>query len=444
MVSKLQNIIGSQKFYSFSGSIITAGFSLISFSLLARGLSIREFGLWTFFLTIYSFSELVMNGLVGLPLVKMGSEGGVKYQGSLISGALKICLWAILGISVLVGLVFWIVWLISGDDFYIQIIYWFTICSLVSIPMSFAVWTNSIRIKFQKVTIVTGSMKFLFMCGSIIVYIYDLDLEYVLALFALSISSTSLISLLLGWTNLKGALSGTKRYARKILDFGKFSVGTLLGSSALSSSDTMIIMAFLGPEAVALYNVPMRIIGLYDIPLRSLGQIAFPTLSRVKSKLGIKGFVKEFETSNGFTFLILFPLSLMIFIFAETLVEVIGGQGYSEATALLRIFSLYLFITPLDRFGGIALDALNRPHLNFRKMMIMLLANILGDFAAIYLEGGVTYVALASISTFALGTFISYYYLRHEVPFRFFTLLVAGNRELFRLFSKIGLVKARN
>lgn len=444
MASKLQNILGSQKFYSFSGSIVTAGFSLISFSLLARGLSIREFGLWTFFLTIYSFSELVMNGLVGLPLVKMGSEGDAGYQRSLTASALKICIWAILGISGLVGLVFWIVWLISGDDFYLQIIYWFAICSVLSIPMSFAVWTNSIRIKFQKVTIVTGSMKFLFMCGSIIIYLYDLGLSFVLAFFAVSILATSVISLLLGWTNLKGAFSGTKRYSRKILKFGKFSVGTLLGSSALSSSDTMIIMAFLGPEAVALYNVPMRIIGLYDIPLRSLGQIAFPTLARVKSKLGIKGFTKEFETSNGFTFLILLPLSVLIFIFAEPLVEVIGGQGYSEAATLLRIFSLYLVITPLDRFGGIALDVLNRPHLNFRKMMIMLLANIVGDLLAIYFAGGVTYVAIASISTFTLGTFISYYYLRDAVPFRFLALLVAGNKEIFRLFHKIGLIKARS
>ncbi|AEV34328.1 membrane protein involved in the export of O-antigen and teichoic acid [Owenweeksia hongkongensis DSM 17368] len=439
MTSKLLNLLNSQKFYAFTGSVVGAAFSLLSFGLLARSLSKADFGLWTFFLTVFSFSELVMNGLAGRPLIKMGSEGDLKYQKELISSAFRICIRTSLGISIMVAITFLIIWFITNDLFYIQLLFWFTSCSMLSIPHLFAIWTNSMQIKFQRVTLVTGSMKFFFMIGVIIVYVFNLGLDWVYIFFFLSTLITSIISLIFGWSNLKGAIHYSKRYVGKIFNFGKFSVGTMLGSSALSSSDTFLIMAFLGPEAVAVYNVPMRIVNIYDIPLRSLVQIAYPTLSKIRNKLGSNGFLKEFYTSSGFAFLVLLPLSVSIFVFAELLVKIIGGDGYVEAAPLLRVFGLYLVMTPLDRFGGIALDVLNKPNLNFKKMMIMLFVNVVGDLLAIYLSGGVTYIAIASIFTLSMGTFMTYYYLRVDVPFKITLILLAGKEELLRLSRKLFL-----
>lgn len=436
MISKLRSLFKSQKFYSLAGSVLTAGFALINFGLLARSLSKEDFGLWTFFLTIFSLFEMVRNGLVGRPLVKMGSEGDSDYFGSLVKSALIICLKASLAISVLVALGFFVTYLINGEMFYLHSALWFLVCSLLTIPSSFATWTNTSLIKFQRVTLVSGGMKFFFMCGSILIYLYEWDLNAVFLVYASSAFLTSLFTTLLKWNYLQRAMTYSAIYTRKIFDFGKYSVGTMLGGSALNSSDTLLIMTFLGPEAVAIYNVPMRIIGLYDIPLRALVQIAYPTLAGVKNRLGLKSFIREFEASNGFTFLVLLPLSVLIFVFAEPLVTLIGGEGYSEAAPILRIFSFYIAITPLDRFGGIALDVMNRPNLNFRKMMLMLLINVAGDLLAIKLGGGITYVAVASILTFSLGTFLSFYFLRDEMPFRPKAFLSAGVNETRRLIGK--------
>lgn len=417
--------------------MLTAGFSLVNFGLLARSLEKEEFGFWTFFLTIFGLFDMIRNGLVGRPMVKMSSEGDENYFKSIVTSAFRLC-WMSTGLLILfVALVFTVVWALTDDSYYLTVSAWFAACSLISIPSAFASWIGAAKIKFQRVVLLNGSKRFLFMIGSLVIYLMNLDLYWVFVMYFLSNLITSLLALILRWTYLLKSHGSPAAYVKKIFSFGKFSMGTMLGGSALTSSDNLLIMTFLGPEALAVYSVPMRIIGLYDIPLRALVQIAFPTLAKVRNEHGDESFAKEFEKSNGFTFLVLLPVSILIFVFADPIIVLIGGAEYVEAAMLLRIFSLYLLITPLDRFAGIALDVLNYPNRNFKKMMLMLLVNIIGDLCAIYFGGGITYVAVASIGTFALGTVIGFYYLRDRVPFKLASLLVSGKDEILRVSKKL-------
>src|SRR5690606_3577811 len=146
----------------------------------------------------------------------------------------------------------------------------------------------------------------------------------------------ALLVLMRGWSGIQSYFHSKKTYRKEIIDFGKFSMGTTISSSMLGNSDSFLIIYFLGPEALALYEVPRRINGMYDIPLRSILQLSYPHLSK---KIGVsnrKEFRQEFERLAGFTFLFLLPLALLIFIYAEFLVTLLGGEGYAEATPILR------------------------------------------------------------------------------------------------------------
>ena len=70
----------------------------------------------------------------------------------------------------------------------------------------------------------------------------------------------------------------------------------------------------------------------------------------------------------------------------------------------------------------------------------MLVVNILGDLVAVYLGGDVLYVAVASIATFGLGTFMAYYYLRKDLPFKLRSLLKVGSDEVLKVFRRMGQV----
>ena len=97
-------------------------------------------------------------------------------------------------------------------------------------------------------------------------------------------------------------------------------MGTLLGSNLLRSSDTFLLMFFLGPDPVGLYNVPERLLGLLDIPIRSLVSTAYPKLVRVKRDLDKQGFLHEYEVQTGLLTLMVLPIAALTFIFAPYLV----------------------------------------------------------------------------------------------------------------------------
>lgn len=54
-------------------------------------------------------------------------------------------------------------------------------------------------------------------------------------------------------------------------------MGTMVGANLLRSSDTFLIGAFLGGEAVAIFNIPLKLFELVEIPLRSFAATALPS-----------------------------------------------------------------------------------------------------------------------------------------------------------------------
>jgi peptidoglycan biosynthesis protein MviN/MurJ (putative lipid II flippase) len=83
-------------------------------------------------------------------------------------------------------------------------------------------------------------------------------------------------------------------------------------------------------------------------------------------------------------------------------------------------------ILPLDKFSGVMLDTINKPHLNFYKVGIQLFVNIVGDCLAILLFGNLESVALVATLTFMAGMIFGYYQLNKHMGIKFKNVLVYG------------------
>jgi O-antigen/teichoic acid export membrane protein len=150
---------------------------------------------------------------------------------------------------------------------------------------------------------------------------------------------------------------------------------------------------------------------------------AFPKLSKA-SILGQVDEVKAlfYSYSGAMTYLFIF-ISLTTFIFADYFVLFLGGSQYLgtdpvtgfSATTIVRIFSIYGLLLPIDRMTGIGLDSINRPDLNLLKVSCMVLANVIGDLIAIFIFHSLALIALASILFTMLGIWVGYYFLNKEL-----------------------------
>jgi O-antigen/teichoic acid export membrane protein len=232
---------------------------------------------------------------------------------------------------------------------------------------------------------------------------------------------------MMGWAGFRYFFSYTRSVVIDIFHFGKFSMGTLLGSNLLRSSDTFIIgLSTLGKEGVAKFNVPARLLEIVEMPLRSFAVTALPQFARQYADGNYEALKYEFERKAGMVFYLLFPISLICLIFADYIVLLIGGEGYADAALTLRFFASYMAILPLDKFSGVMLDTINKPNLNFYKILIMLFVNISGDFIAIALFGNVESVAVASTATFLAGMIYGYIQLKKHMNISFRNLLRLG------------------
>jgi O-antigen/teichoic acid export membrane protein len=268
-------------------------------------------------------------------------------------------------------------------------------------------------------------------------------LQLILSMLAVN-AVTSLVCMLMKWDGLRHITKSTKETTRTLMDFGKYTTFTLIGTNMLRSADTLIIsLSPLGPAAVALYSIPLKLTELQLIPLRSFAATAFPKMS----KASIQGKAEELKSvfynySGALTYLFIF-ISIVTFVFADLFVLILGGPQYTgidpltgvNTASIVRVFSLYGLLLPLDRMTGVGLDSINRPDKNLIKVGFMVIANVAGDMIAVFVFKSLIAVALASVVFTLIGVFIGFYYLNSELNIshnRIFSAGIDFYRDSFR------------
>ncbi len=437
MIARLKQLLKTNKSLSLISSGTAAVLGLLTYGLLARSFSLSELGYWALFMTVYTLFDMLRSGLISNAMIKKINEYDTEEEVAQVVGSgWKLSLKISLIGSISIALIFYGIYYFTQDESYKYIFQWFVPIALVSLPHSMATWVLNAYVKFNKIVWIRFMLQMGLLIGVIYQYYNELGLHFMLVVYLLSNFIPGFLATVKGWNKLKFIRKGTKEMDRALFSFGKYSMGSMIGSNFLRSSDTFLIAAFLGEKAVAIYNVAEKLGGLFDIPLRAFVSISFPQLAKKYSVGLYKEFQDEFETDAGFSTLLLLPISFLAFIFADPLVLALGGDEYAASADILRIFCIYTALTPLDRFTGIALDVINRPDLNFIKVLLMLSANVIGDVLVLHYTGSMLWVAFVSTITFGTGIVFGFIFLKKHIPFKFVLMLRKGSAEYVRLVKK--------
>jgi O-antigen/teichoic acid export membrane protein len=225
----------------------------------------------------------------------------------------------------------------------------------------------------------------------------------------------------------------------------KYTLATLGTTNLLKSADTFLIGSFLGPKFVAAYAVPLKLTELFEIPLRSLSTTAFPQLAAKNNARDDKGFKGLFTQYISWSYMLYLPALIGAFILAPFVVELLGGHNYAFTTPIFRVFIFYGLLLPLDRLSGIGLDALQKPQINFIKVLVMALVNIAGDLLAITVSGKLEWVAFASVLNAATGAIFGLWMLNKTIvlaPKQLFTDALTYSAGFIKWLTTYKLKKA--
>jgi len=382
----------------------------LNLALIAHHFSKPDAGQWFMLLTVYTLLEMFRSGWVQTPFVRYYVVAESDDERSRLTGASwQLLLGFTLGISVFL-LVFYFI-RIDNSAFLLAKKY--TILWLFSaLPYSLLQWQLQARSLFKKLAIIRTVFPVTFTVLLIFQWEYKLTIETTAVLYAVLQFLAGCFGLALGWLKFGKWTGNVSIERKKLSNFGKFSMLTMVTASLLRSSDQFIIAFWLGPAAVAVYSIPQKLIEVIEIPVRSFASIAIPQATSLFQSQKLNELKLFFYRQCGLLTAIILPLLIIFFSFPTFIVNLLGGNKYHESMLLLQIFCFYAALIPLDRYCGVLLDAGNRPQKNTIKVIIMLFFNVVLDVLALWLGFGVYGVAAGSTVTFLVGIIVGWIQLK--------------------------------
>ncbi len=435
MIKKAMFVFREKNILSLTTSMVVALIGLLNFMLLTRSLEKALFGEWVLFITISTFVDMLRFGLTSNALIRFASHEDPNIREKYLGASYKIGLYAVLFCAVVLWSTLGIVDIIDMniDGGYRMFLSYYPLLAMFNLS-----WNNSVSYfqalqKFEKVLSIRLSTTLPFLLFLLINYSFlNAGLMTILYVYLASNMIPSLMIFFKRWDGLLHLKSADKQSTNEMLKFGKFSMGTLIGTNLLKSADTIIIglSPVLGSVGIALYAIPLKLTDLLSIPLRSFSIAAYPRMSLLSQKNEMESFKKLFHTYSGAITLLFIPVSCLCFLFSNELITLLGGSSYSNDMPLLQnifgIFIIYSVLLPIDRFTGVALDSINKPKFNFYKVMIMTGANIIGNIVAVFYFVSLEYVALVTVLFTLVGIFAGYYYLNKFVEVSIKRVLLEG------------------
>lgn len=435
MKQTIKKLLYEKNIASLGSNVIAAILGLLSFLLLTRSLSKTDFGDWVLYITLASFTDLLRFGLTRTALVRFITGAGDAEKKAFLGTSFKINI----SLVVLITIICWPIAFILSEtgieinNGYMLFLKWYPLLALVNLSWNNAMSLFQAEQRFMTMLIVQAINLVVFAVFlAINLFFLRLDLTVIVVFHLFTNLLSSLYCIVKKWDGLAYFKKSGKEFQYKLLDFGKFSMGTLIGSSLLKSADTFIIglSPVLGSAGIAMYAIPLKLTDLLGIPLRAFTMTAYPKMAQMHKNGNLTELRKIFYSYTGVITLLFIPVAVIGYFLAGPLVLFLGGNEYKDSLPLLvtifRIFTLYTLFLPYDRFTGVLLDSINRPKLNLYKVIVMAVANVIGDIIGVFVFNSLEVVAIVTVAFTIIGIWFGNYYLAKEIQLKIFPVFTEG------------------
>ncbi len=398
----------SQSLRLTSGNVLASAVGFVNFYLVAKVLSVNEFGSWVLFLSSTGLVEMIRTGIIRQGFVRAYQTAADAVEKQTVLGAawlLNISVSIAIPVVALSG-----TWLLSdwvdaqNLTYYLIFVPTFVV---VSMPYAMGMWIAQVRGKYLTLTayrvLLNGS---LLLVLSVLSMTSAVALDKLTAIYLMLVGFVGMI-LSLRHLQFRAILFATKKQVLELWRFGTHNVATLTGATFLKSTDLLMIGAFLGAPAVALYSLPLKILEVVDIPFRSVIMVKYSQLCQLAKDGGSQRFKSAAELLLAITVALALAAGIMLFVGADIIVKIMDWQEPASAALLIRIFCVALLLMAVDKVMGVLFDSIGHPKENARKVWLMLLVNVLGNWLVLHLTGSLYGVAAVTSLNLVAGIIYS-------------------------------------
>lgn len=397
--------------YALVGNLLYSVLGFAGIALLARSLNLADYGGWVIYLTASSLIEMMRLGFLHTALVRFSSGASEVEQKEYIASCWVIGLIFSFAIALTLFVVYLILLAFRVESSYTNFLEFYPILAIISLPLSISTSILQFKMQFGKMVLLRLITMILNLLVFTAAYVFHFGLDTVIVLHLSANLISSLISVFMKWSGIEFIMLYKIKKINQLVHFGKYSLGTLIGTNLLKSSDTFILGMVSGSNAAALYSVPLKLTETFEILLRAIVSVALPKLSKHSVNHQYSEVKRVFQDYSGLLTFAYIPVMVFCFVFSEQLLVLLGGEKYRSMADVFRFFCFYGLLLPIDRFTGVTLDCLNMPKYNFIKVVGMVMFNIGFDFIVLHYTNDLRYVALGTVLTTTLGIILGLKFL---------------------------------
>ena len=420
-----------------NGSVAVIG--MVTYALLCHTLTLTERGVWLMFQSTFLLTDSLRTGFLSTGFIKFYA-GTTAEVGRRVAGSAWL-------IAIVITLIFCCISIpgiflshLIEDAGLVFFLKWFGVLSLISLPYFMASCIVQAESRFDRFLKLRLVNLISFMAGIVLLlFFYERSVLSVVYAYFISFVISSLFALLSGWSRISTIRQQTKANVLELYHFGKYTVGTALSYNFFLTIDNFMINFMLGPAALAVFDIGVKLLEIIEIPMRSFAASGMPILSGAFNRNEKETVIQTMKKLIGMLTMVMIPIVLLVIVFAEIPIGLRGGGKYlnTEAVNLFRLFMLFALLSPADRFFALTLDAVHRPGVNFYKVLVMLLLTLIFDYVGIALMGNIYGIAFASLVPVTTGIVISYLALQKYAVFGFWDVYRYGYQETKAAVSNI-------
>jgi len=438
-VKKLLAPFKNIHFQSLMGNGVIAVFGLLTVTILYRYLSVKDIGVYIFFITIVTLIDTFKTGFLNNSFIKFYT-GTDQEQGKVIIGSAWCLALAITGALLIVNVLAFFWFSFKQDQEMLIFLKYFFIITIATLPSYMSNLIVQGDKRFDRLLWLKLINQVLF-TGAVIVLavLHKATLTSVIYCYIAGNIAAGLTAILFNWTRVETIKDASKSYILEIYHFGKYSMGTTVSSNFFKVTDVFFINFFLGPAALAVYNLGGRLLQIIEIPIASFVASSLPGFSGYYNNKLYDDMAYMMKKMIGMLSIAIFAVTLLCIIFAEPIIGLIGGAKYyhTEAPNLFRIFMTIAILYPADRFFAVVLDVIHKPKINFYKILVMLTINLLCDYIGLTLYKSIYIVVIVNLFPVLAAIIISYYPLNKFYKFNFWDIYVVGYKEIMLVLARV-------
>lgn len=348
-------------FQSLLGNGVMSVFGLITLTILYRSLSIKDNGIYVLFLSMMGLIDAIRFGFLTNSFIKFYS-GTQKDRAHEVTGsAWCIGLFITVGIITL-GLVASLFSSHIHSDGVLLLLKYLPWMFLSTLPNFMGGLIAQGDKRFDRLLWLKSISQISF-CLSVFILaiLHKATLDSVVTASILTNVASSLVALMLNWARIGTIVNFSKKTIAEIFHFGKYSMGTSLSSTLFKVTDVFIINYFLGPIALAVYNLGGKLLLFIEVPLTSFAASGMPSMSSYYNNNRKEEMMLFMKKMVGMVSIVIFLIAIVSIIFANPIILLIGGKKLvgSEAANLFRIFMTIAILYPADRLFAVTLDVIS-------------------------------------------------------------------------------------